>query len=155
MESFEALANTINRKTAVHAKALGLSVSSVAKWQEPSLDFSDSGAFNPLDRVETIIKTALGLGVEHDMALAPVHYLGEKFNFVTMLLPPRDREELPDISRQLHRVVTEFGHLLQESAEALEDGKISPAERKRIEREALHLYSALGLFITLVQKVSK
>jgi hypothetical protein len=154
MESHEALSNTINRKTSTHAKALGLSVSTVSKWQEPSVDFSDSGAFNPLDRIETIISTSIAQGNSLDMALSPVYFLAEKFNFVPLLLPATP-PNFADISRQLHKVVCEFGHVIQESADALDDGKVSPDERRRIEREAQHLYSSLGLFLKQIEAAEK
>ena len=154
MESFEALANAIQRKTTHHAKALSLSVSAVSKWQEPSLDFSDSGSLNPLDRIETVMRTAIDLGVAHDMALSPVFYLGERFGFVPMVLP-KAPACLAEISKQLNKVVAEFGHVIQESAEALEDGRITEQERRGIEREAQHLYAALGQFLTLINSAAK
>lgn len=154
MESFEALSNAIQRKTSIHAKALSLSISTVSKWQEPSVDFSDSGAFNPLDRIETIIRTAQTLGVPPEMALSPVFYLGDRFNFIPLILP-KAPACLADISRQLHKVVAEFGHVIQESSDAIEDGRITAEERKRIEREAQHLYSALGLFINQIKLASE
>jgi hypothetical protein len=155
MESYEALANVIQRKTPTHAKALGLSVSAVSKWQEPSVDFSDSGSLNPLDRIETIIRTATSLGMPIETALSPVHYLGEKFNFTILPLPAKEHADLADLSRQLHKVVSEFSHVLQEASDALEDGKISANERRGIEREALHLYIALGSFLSQVQQAAR
>jgi len=154
MESHEALADTINRKTATYAKALGLSVSTVSKWQEPSFDFTDSGAFNPLDRIETIIRTSLDLGNAPDMALSPVFYLAERFDFVPLLLP-KAPPNFADISRTLHKVVAEFGHVINEAADALEDGKITQDERRRIEREARHLYAALGMFLSQIKLAEK
>ena len=154
MESYEALANTINRKTAVHAKALGLALSTVSKWQEPSMDFSDSGALNPLDRVETMIQTALILGQPLEQALSPVFYLGDRFEFVPLLLS-KGTPNLSDITKQLHRVVKEVGSVIHVSSEALEDGKITPDERRAIEREAQNLYAELGRFLKMIQIASK
>jgi hypothetical protein len=73
MKTFEALQKAINGNTAYHAKRLGLSAPMLHKWQEPHMDWSDSGAYNPLDRIEAIIEIARSLGTEE--ALAPVYYL--------------------------------------------------------------------------------
>ena len=154
METYEALANVIGRNTTAHAKALGTSVSLVSKWKEASTDFSDSGTLNPLDRIETIIQTALAMGASPDMALSPVHYLGQRFGFVPMLLP-KAPSNLSEISRQLHKVIAEFSHVIQESSDALEDGRITPQERKTIEKEAQHLMSALGLFLSQIESASE
>jgi len=153
MESYEALSIAINRKTAAHAKGLGLSVSTVSKWQEPSVDFTDSGAFNPVDRIETIMETSLRLGNPPEMALSPVFYLGDRFKFVPLFLPNAPLN-LVDISKQLHKVVVEFGHVIHEAADALEDGIITPGERKAIEKHAVHLFTQLGLFLKQVKKAS-
>ena len=154
MESYEALSNAINRKTAEHAKGLGLSISTVSKWQLPSVDFTDSGAFNPLDRIESIIEKSLRLGNPAELALSPVFYLGDKFNFVPLILPPTS-PNLAEITTQLHRIVSEFGLLINESSEALKDGIVTPAERKRIELDAQRLLASTGLFLKLVQEAAK
>lgn len=154
METHEALANAIGRNTTAHAKALGTSVSLVSKWKEPSTDFSDSGTINPLDRIETIMQTALSLDTEPDMALSPVYYLGQRFGFIPMLLP-KSPPNLAEISRQLHKVIGEFSHVIKESSDALEDGRITPQERKIIEKEAQHLMSALGLFLSQIEAAAK
>lgn len=154
MESYEALGNAINRQTKEHAKRLGLSVSTISKWQEPSVDFTDSGAFNPLDRIETIMETSLHLGNPAELALSPVFYLGDKFNFVPLILPPAS-PNLAEITMQLHKIVSEFGLLINESSEALKDGIVTPSERKRIELDAQRLLASTGLFLKLVQEASK
>jgi len=154
MESYEALGTAINRKTAVHARALGLSLPTVHKWQEPSADFSDSGAYNPLDRIETIMATSLHLGNPTEVAMAPVFYLANRFSFIP-LFSTLGTSDLPEISRQLNRVVAEFGNLIRESADALDDGKVSPAERRQIERAGMNLFTQLGHFMYLIKEAAK
>jgi len=51
MESHEALKLAVGTDAVKMAKRLGRSSSLVHKWCEPSTDFSDSGALNPLDRL--------------------------------------------------------------------------------------------------------
>jgi len=153
MKSHEALSRSINRDTAAHAKALHKSVSLVNKWCEPCIDFSDSGAHNPLDRIETIIETSLRLGMTADQALSPVFYLGQRFNFVPLLVPV-DSPHMPDVSRHLNQVISRFGKLVENTAIALEDHRITPEERKSIEAEAQLLMGAIGSFLRKVESVS-
>jgi hypothetical protein len=154
MKSHEALATAINRSTPDHAKVMHLSTSSVNKWQEPNSDFSDSGSHNPLDRVESIMETSLKLGNPADVALSPVFYLAAKFNFVPLLLPSVP-PNLSDLSKQLNHLVKDFGDLLETSASALEDGRVTPDERRSMDKCAQHLLSALGVYMNQVAEVSK
>ena len=87
MKSYEAIQRAINGKTIEHAKALGISLSSVTKWQEPHLDFTDSGSYNPLDRIESITEKSLSLGNPPDRAYAPLQYLTERFGVIMLRLP--------------------------------------------------------------------
>jgi hypothetical protein len=153
MRSHEAIAAAINRNTPDHAKALHLSTSLVNKWQEPNADFSDSGAHNPLDRIETIIETSLKMGNPVDVALSPVFFLAGRFNFVPLILPPVS-PCLADISRQLNHLIKDFGSLIEASADALEDGRITPDERRSLDKHSQHLLSALGVFMNQVTEVS-
>ena len=155
MKSFEAMGIAIGRDRVEHAKALHKSVHLISKWTEPSTDFTDSGTFNPLDRIETIIETALKVGnVPHPHALAPIYYLAGRFN--CQLLPlPSQHPCLQDLAAQLCVTIKEFGALVSASGEAMQDGIISPDERRKIEREALELMESIGLFTKMVSELSR
>lgn len=155
MKSFEAIGMTVGRDRVEHAKALHKSVHLISKWTEPSTDFTDSGTFNPLDRIETMIETALKIGnVSRPHALAPLYYLAGRFN--CQLLPiPSQHPCLQDLSTQLCKTISEFGEMVAAAGDAMTDGVISPDERRRIEKEALELQSAIGLFTQMVAELSR
>lgn len=150
MEAFEAMGRCIGRETVVIAKALQRSTSLVAKWKEPTTDYGESGALSPLDRLETVIDASLRRGkVLRSDSLAPVQYLAVRFGMCLVDLPPA-HPHLQDLSRQVTRLCKEFGDLLTEIGTALEDGQITPDERRRIEAEGQELMSAVGGVLALV-----
>jgi hypothetical protein len=136
MNSFEAMDRCIGRHRTAVAKALHKSTILVAKWMEPSSDFTDSGLLNPMDRLETIMNTALHEGQTREDATAPILYLANKFN-MTVIPLPESVPSLKDIVRQSHRSIKEFGEYISAFSEAIADGKITPMERKHIELEGL------------------
>lgn len=152
MNSFDAIARAIAKHTVQVSKALHLSVSSVNKWQEPSKDFDDSGSYNPLDRIETIIETSLKLETPREDALAPIQYLASAFN--CLLIPlPYENPSLKSLHAELAALVREFGHLMEKSAEAMADGRITAEELRALEQEAQHLQHRLGLFLQTAQAI--
>jgi len=154
MKSYEALHRAISGKTVAHAKELHLSTSTVNKWQEPTTDFTDSGAFNPLDRIEKIIETSLKLQTPREDALAPVQYFARRFNCCLIPLPEVSLS-LKNLQSQLSHTVKEFSHLMEQSADAMADNIITGDERKRIEREGQHLMHHLGCYLELVKEASE
>lgn len=145
MHSHEALHEAIDRDAVEFAKALGLSTVMVNKWQEPTADWSDSGAFNPLDRTEGIIRIALQRGRPPDKAFSPIYYLSERFGLVTIPVPKC--ECLKDLSDELMEAIKEFGHLAAAASEAMSDGWISRDEARRIEAEGNDLLRHVSAFI--------
>ena len=145
MQSHEAIHKAIRGKTVEFAKRLGLSSVLLNKWQEPTADWSDSGAFNPLDRIETIIEKALEEGHNHDDAFSPLYYLAEKFGLVAIPVPVCHC--LEDLSKELMATIKEFGHLASEASEAMADGHISKDEARRIEEEGNDLLRHVTAFI--------
>lgn len=154
MNTFEAIQRAIAGKTVIHAKELHLSTSCLGKWQEPTADFTDSGAFNPLDRIEKIIETSLKLETPREEALAPIQYLAQRFNCILVPLPITS-PTLKNIQVELSHTVKEFSHLMEKSADAMADHVITAEERRRIEREGQHLMHHLGCFLELVKEASE
>ena len=150
MKSYEALNRAISRQTVEHAKRLHVSTSLVNKWQEPSTDYNDSGAYNPLDRIETVIETALSLGIAPEDALAPIHFLAERFGQIVIPIPTIEAPATA-ASAELLKTIKEFGDLASESSKALQDGKISWREYDRINREAWELIRQVALFLRIVE----
>ena len=150
MESFESLRMAIGVHAVRVAKALGLSSSLVHKWCEPHFDFSDSGALNPLDRIETVISTALREGQAQRDALSPLFYLASRFDCI--VLPPVPRViDTRDYSRQLCEAMKEAGQAFATAAEALEDDNISTNERRKITRDAYKAIEALSKLVRMVE----
>jgi hypothetical protein len=145
MKSYEALQKCIKGDTVETAKELGLSTISVNKWQEPHTDFTDSGSFNPLDRINTIINRSVRKGKTADEAYAPLYYLAEEHKHVCIPLP--ECKCLDDLNRELHESIKEFGHMVSAASEAMLDGRISRMEFKRIEDEGNDLIRHVSAFI--------
>lgn len=138
MRSHEAIQAAISGRTSDHAKALHLSFSSVTKWQEPCGDWSDSGSYNPVDRIETIIQTAQGL--QNPEALAPLHYLCERFGVLAVPIPKHD---CTNLTMDMIGAVKEFGDVAQEVTRAISDNEVSQDEARRIRREGMHAVRAI------------
>lgn len=150
MYSYEAIQRAIQGKTVEHAKRLGKSTSLISKWQEPHTDYTDSGAYNPLDRIEGIVDTAMQLGVTREEALSPVYWLNHRFDLVCFHLPKADGDA---VSSELIKTIKEFSDLVQATSEALAAGKIARrAEAGRIIREGEEALRAIGALIALVRE---
>jgi hypothetical protein len=147
MKSYEAIQKAISGNTVEHAKRLHRSTALINKWQEPTIDFEDSGSFNPLDRIETIIETSLALGTDTKKALAPIQFLAERFNQILIPVPDTNNVDMETVVKELMKTIEEFGHLSKEAAEALKDNKISPREVKKIEKEVWDLIRQASIFL--------
>lgn len=148
MESWEALRDCIGKQTPAVAKRLGVSLSLVHRWQQSVHDYSQSGAHNPLDRIEAIVSEAREQ--RSDDALLPVHYLAERFNLALIELP-----KVTDVDQQMIKslldAVAEFGELAAVAADAVADGKICREERSDVLREGWQAVEALVLFLRSVE----
>ena len=154
MKSYDALNRAINRQTVEHARRLHVSTSLIHKWQEPSTDFTDSGAFNPLDRIETVIETAIALGMPPEDALAPIYFLAERFGQIVIPIPAIEHNTTA-VAGELLKTVQEFGELASEASKALQDGKITWQEHDRINREAWELIRQVAVFLQCVEGAVK
>lgn len=138
MESHEAISSAINGHTKDVAKALHLATITVNKWQEPSTDFTDSGAFNPLDRIETIIRQSLSLGTYREKAFAPIRFLAEKFNLCCFPLTKK-QADASDLTKDLMKTIEEFGQLTAIFAKTYGDSHISRSDAEKINKEGWEL----------------
>jgi AcrR family transcriptional regulator len=150
MHSHEALKRTVGGFYREIAKRLGLSKETVYKWTESTEDFSSSGAYNPVDRVEAMIDEAQRLGVKSVDGMAPILYLATAFGVV--FLPPVKRSENnADISRQLCKTMKEVSESFAVSAAALEDDLLTPQERKEMLAAAYEGLHELTALIAMIQ----
>lgn len=151
MESHEALKRAIGSKAVAFAKRLGCSSSLIYKWCEPSTDFTDSGAYNPIDRIEAVMDESLGLGRKPVDALAPLFRMAHRFGCV--LFPPVPEScTHKDISQQTCRTMKEVGEALSKVAEVLDDDKLSPDERRDALKE---LYEGVHELVRLTRMVKE
>lgn len=153
MKSYEALQAAIQGKTTDHAKRLGKSTSLISKWQEPHTDFSDSGAYNPLDRIEAICDTAQALGIKRSDALAPVYWLNHRFGLIAFDLPECAKDGA--VSAALLNTIKEFADLAQETSGALQNGRIDRNEARKIITEGEEALRAIGALIGVVKEMGK
>ena len=154
MKSYEALQAAIDRNTIEHARALHKSASLVHKYQEPALDWTDSGSHNPLDRIETIIQTSLNLGTPAGKALAPIQYLAERFGLVIIPIP-KTTPCTKTLSQELIKTISEFSELARTASIALEDGIITKRESAEISREGWELVRQVAEFVQVIGESAK
>lgn len=148
-KSYEALEETIRRDTPEVAKALHQSLSLVSKWKEQPAtdeDFQQSGARNPLDRIETIINTIERIDPER--AHVPIKWLCARFGFMPPVRMPEGAHTDTDIIQAILDWNREFGDVCEVISKSLKDKKISPMEYKEIFKEFRETFQA-GL--TLLQ----
>jgi hypothetical protein len=154
METNESIHDAIGKDVIHHAKALGLSTHILYKWMEPHTDFTESGAFNPLDRLITVSRTALRCGKPEAEALSPLQCYAHEFHRV-ILEVPKAIGSTKEITEELSKVMKEFSDLTAETAHAIEDGRISAPEAERIHKEVWHLIQSAVIFERNVQESVK
>jgi hypothetical protein len=115
------------------ASALRLSYSTVAKWQEDPESRSESGARNPLDRLDVVRQTLARGGYPRE-AVEGLRWLARRagYRLVRESDPPQDHDEL---LREVLALAAEAGDVQRVFREALRDGRITPAERVRLLKE--------------------
>ncbi len=135
-KSYEALEETIRRNTEKVAEALHQSPSLVRKWKEPPRtdeDFTQSGARNPLDRLEIIIHTIEKIDPER--AYTPIKWLCARFGFFPPVKMPSVGDNQKELVKSILEWTKEFGETSTAISRALEDGRVSKEEYKKIWRE--------------------
>ena len=151
MESHEAIKKLIGKDIDEIARTLGIARSTVYKWMEPSGDWSDSGARNPLDRLELMIRAAKECGRDKQ-AFLPIHYLARRFGGVFLQLPKRQCH-LMEIHQKLSDTVKEYGEMMAATGEALADGRIDKQEKKKVLKETDEAIEQLVMFKKLIERV--
>ncbi len=150
MDSYEAMRRLIGRDATAIAKRIGRSANLVARWTLPTADFSDSGAYSDLDRLEAMIDESLRLGHSPVDSFSPIHYLAHRFG--GYFLPPVPRAcQTRDVARQLAKTMKETSEVFAEAAAALDDDDLSANERKRILKEAYEALHELSAFARMIE----
>lgn len=159
MKTHEAMKKAIQGDAIEHAKALRLNVRSVYRFCEPTTDFSDSGALNPLDRLETVIATSMAMGHPAEDAQAPLVYLAQRFNG-TYLPGLAQHKSFPALTSQVCKTVARFGDMIESVGSSVHEksesgNDISPNELREIHSSGFDVLIAVGELMRLVEQMSE
>jgi hypothetical protein len=139
MESHEVLKEVLKRTSAKQISAeMGLSLSLIYKWAEPPTDESGSGANNPLDRIDQLLK------ITSDKRIA--QWVCERSGgfFITN---PEAKPHPFSLIPATNDIVQEFADMLQVIASAAADQKITQGEAKTIRARWEELKSVTEGFV--------
>lgn len=127
MDSYEALKLAVNKVGAKRAAdELGLSLSMLYKWIEPS-HAGASGTANPLDRVAQLCRVA------NDTA--PVAWLCQQFGGFFVKNAEARKLEAGQVLQETHRVLRQFSSVLDAVSRGFDDGKLTAEEARDIRAE--------------------
>jgi hypothetical protein len=120
MQSHELLRELFQKSSAKQlASQLGLSLSMIYKWAEPD-DGSGSGATNPLDRIEALLRCT------NDPRL--VQWICQRAGGFFILNPKTNRPHPAFLIPATNEIVQEFADLLAVIATAAADNQITTKE---------------------------
>jgi len=139
MHSHELLKEVLKKTSAKQiAGDMGLSLSLIYKWAEPPADETGSGANNPLDRIEQLLK------ITHDTRIA--QWVCERAGgfFITN---PKQRPHDYNLIPSTNNIVQEFADMLGVIAMAASDNSITKEEAKAIRRRWEELKSLTEGFV--------
>lgn len=144
MHSHELLREVI-QKTSVKqiASDLNLSQSMIYKWAE-SDDGEGSGAVNPLDRIEQLIRST------QDRRL--VQWICERAGGFFILNPKTNKPHPEYLIPATNEIVQEFADLLQVVAVAASDNQITPKEAANIRARWEELKSVTESFVACCEQ---
>lgn len=139
MQSHELLKEVLKKTSAKQIAAdMNLSLSLIYKWAEPPAEETGSGANNPLDRIEQLLR------ITGDTRIA--QWVCERAGGFFITNPkhkPHDYSLIPTTNT----IVQEFADMLGVIAMAASDNQITPAEAKQIRRRWEDLKSVTEGFV--------
>lgn len=139
MQSHELLKEVLKKTSAKQVAAdMGLSLSLIYKWAEPPLEATGSGANNPLDRIEQLLR------ITGDTRIA--QWVCERAGgfFITN---PRNRPHDINLIPATNNIVQEFADMLGVIAGAASDNAVTREEAKAIRRRWEDLKSVTEGFV--------
>lgn len=139
MQSHELLKEVLKKTSAKQIAAdLGLSLSLIYKWAEPPVDETGSGANNPLDRIEQLLR------ITGDERIA--QWVCERAGGF-FIRNPRSKPHPYLLIPSTNSIVQEFADMLGVIAVAAADNTISKEEAKAIRRRWEDLKSVTEGFV--------
>lgn len=152
-DSHSVMEVTIGRDTTTVSKSLNMNEGTIRKWKEPlgTKDNDESGARNPLDRLEIIMETIAELDGNTDRAHKPIEWLCDRFGYLPPIKTPD--VELNDIEmvQAVLKWNKEFGDTCTVISATLEDGKVAIKEYKDCHKEAHEGIQALLQLLKLME----
>lgn len=140
MQSHEVLREVLQQSSVKQVAAdLGLSLSMIYKWAEPSDATSGSGSMNPLDRVDALVRSTKDDRI--------VHWLCQRAGGFFIENPKASWPHPFQLIPATNQVVQEFADLLAVVATAAADNQITRAEAKTIRARWEELKSATEGFV--------
>jgi hypothetical protein len=144
MQSHELLKEVLKKTSAKQIAAdMGLSLSLIYKWAEPPADDSGSGANNPLDRIEQLLRTTK----DHRVAQWVCERAGGFF-----ITNPDAKPHPYSLIPSTNDIVQEFADMLQVIALAASDQKITKDEARNIRARWEELKSVTEGFVHAAEK---
>ena len=139
MQSHELLKEVLKKTSAKQISAeMGLSLSLIYKWAEPPQDETGSGANNPLDRLEQLLR------ITNDPRIA--QWVCEQAG--GFFIPnPKTKPQSMQLIPFTNNIVQEFADMLGAIAVAAADNTISKDEAKAIRRRWEDLKSVTEGFV--------
>jgi hypothetical protein len=140
MQSHELLREVFDKTSPKQVSAdLGLSLSMIYKWAEPAENASGSGASNPLDRIDALLRST-----KDERLLQWICQRGGGF----FIRNPAKHNSHPDyLIPATNEVIQEFADLLAVVANAAADNHISAEESKKIRARWEELKVATECFV--------
>jgi len=139
MQSHEVLKEVLKKTSAKQISAdMGLSLSLIYKWAEPPQDETGSGANNPLDRIEQLLR------ITNDPRIA--QWVCERANGF-YIANPKTKPNSAELIPFTNSIVQEFADMLGAIAVAAADNTISKEEAKSIRRRWEDLKSVTEGFV--------
>jgi hypothetical protein len=144
MQSHELLREIIQRTSAKQVSSdLNLSLSMIYKWAEPD-EGDGSGAVNPLDRIEQLIRST------NDRRL--VQWICERAGGFFILNPKTNKPHADYLIPATNEIVQEFADLLSVIAITAADNLITPKEAKQIRARWEELKSVTEGFVVCCEE---
>jgi hypothetical protein len=144
MQSHELLREVLQQTTVKQvAGDLGLSTSMIYKWAEQD-DGSGSGAVNPLDRIDQLLKST------GDNRL--VQWICQRAGGFFIANPKMNRPHPDYLIPATNEIVQEFADLLAVIATAAADNQITPTESKQIRARWEELKSVTETFVACCEE---
>lgn len=139
MQSHELLREVIQKTSAKQVSSdLNLSLSMIYKWAEPD-EGDGSGAVNPLDRIEQLIRST------NDRRI--VQWISERAGGFFILNPKTHKPHPEYLIPATNEIVQEFADLLSVIAVTAADSQITPKEAKQIRARWEELKSVTEGFV--------